>query len=146
MVTQKEVTILNIANVLTTIRILLAPMFMLLVFEEKYITAFVVILLATLTDFLDGTIARIWKLQTRLGKLLDPAADKIIVFFAALTLMIKFGFPIWIGIIIILRDVMVSIGAILFLLKNRSSSGSHTGRYVKHRVFRRWFRPWGPRW
>ncbi|MCK5282981.1 MAG: CDP-diacylglycerol--glycerol-3-phosphate 3-phosphatidyltransferase [Nanoarchaeota archaeon] len=117
---KKDKTTLNLANALSILRMVLAPFFMIEVFNGNYRIAFVIIFIAILTDFLDGHIARIWKMQTRLGKMLDPAADKIIIFFAIITLMIKFGFPPLLGIIIIARDLMFVPGSILFLYRNKN--------------------------
>lgn len=119
MVEKKDKAVLNLANGLSIARMILAPIFMLTVFNGHYKAAFIIILVATLTDFLDGHIARIWKMQTRLGKMLDPLADKIIILFAIVTLLIKFNFPLWIGLIIITRDIILLSGTITFLYKHR---------------------------
>jgi CDP-diacylglycerol--glycerol-3-phosphate 3-phosphatidyltransferase len=115
----KEKTILNLANGLSILRMLLGPVFMISVFREAYEVAFTVLLVATLTDFLDGQIARIWKMQTRLGKMLDPLADKIVIFFAIITLLIKFDFPIWVGILIIARDIIILAIGSVYIYKNK---------------------------
>ena len=80
----KDKRVVNVANALSVFRMLMAPVFMFLVFYDKFAYAFMVLLIATLTDFLDGHVARIYKLQTRIGKLLDPVADKVIMFFAVI--------------------------------------------------------------
>jgi len=116
----KDKTIINFANALSIIRMLLAPVFMIYIFRGEYKIAFFVILFATITDFLDGQVARIWNMQTRLGKLLDPMADKVIITFAVLSLLIKNGFPLWIGGMIILRDIIIAIIAINYLRKNKN--------------------------
>ncbi|MBD3163631.1 CDP-diacylglycerol--glycerol-3-phosphate 3-phosphatidyltransferase [Candidatus Woesearchaeota archaeon] len=116
---KKDRAVLNLANSLTIARMLLAPVFSALIFMEMYISAFIVILIATLTDFLDGHIARIWKMQTRLGKMLDPLADKVIISFAIITLLVKLDFPLWAGIPIILRDIILFSGGLVYLSKNR---------------------------
>ncbi len=98
---------------------ILGPVFMVAVFRGLYKEAFIIILIATLTDFLDGHIARIWKMQTRIGKMLDPLADKVVILCGVIALLIKFNFPIWIGVLIILRDFMILLAAIIYLSKNK---------------------------
>ncbi len=111
--------IFNVANGLSVLRMILAPVFMILVFANFFKSAFIVILIASLTDFLDGKIARAYKIQTRLGKMLDPLADKIIVFFAVITLVIKLKFPLWLALLIIGRDVILLAGSSVYLLRNK---------------------------
>jgi CDP-diacylglycerol--glycerol-3-phosphate 3-phosphatidyltransferase len=115
----KDKTALNVANGLSLLRILFAPLFMYMVFTDRYLAAVAVLIIATLSDFLDGQIARIWNMQTRVGKMLDPIADKAIIFFAALTLMIKFHFPLWLGILIVSRDLILFFGSVAYLMQNK---------------------------
>jgi CDP-diacylglycerol--glycerol-3-phosphate 3-phosphatidyltransferase len=112
-------TVLNIANALSLIRLMLGPFFMLAVFNGKYVGGFVLLLIAALTDFLDGKLARVLGIRTRTGKMLDPLADKVIIFFAVLTLLIEFKFPLWLGLIMILRDAILLVGGAIFLYKNK---------------------------
>ncbi len=118
----KDKAILNLANTLTIFRIILAPVFMYMMLNDLFISAFIIILIATLTDFLDGQVARIWHMQTRLGKLLDPLADKVIVFFALIVLVIKFEFPLWAALLIVSRDFILLIGGSIFLYKNKNKT------------------------
>ncbi len=110
---------LNVANSLSLLRMILAPVFMYLVFVDQFHWAVFVIFFAILTDFLDGQIARITNMQTRLGKMLDPMADKFIIFFAIVTLMLELNFPLWVGLLIISRDLILFFGGIIFLYKNK---------------------------
>jgi CDP-diacylglycerol---glycerol-3-phosphate 3-phosphatidyltransferase len=116
---REDKTVLNLANALTVLRMLLAPFFMFAVLNSRFIEAFIIIIVATFSDFLDGQIARIWKMQTRFGRMLDPLADKIIISFGVIALLIKFQFPLWIAIIILSRDIFLLIGSCIFLFKNR---------------------------
>ena len=115
----REKTVLNLANGLSLLRILLAPVFFVLVMRGEFLSAFFVLLFATLTDFIDGTVARLWNMQTRLGKMLDPAADKAIMLFAVLALVLKFGFPLWAGAVLMLRDAILLVGGSIFLYRNK---------------------------
>jgi cardiolipin synthase len=74
-------------------------------------TALAIFLIAAITDFLDGYLARLWQQQSSLGRMLDPIADKVLVAVVLLVLSadgILFGGHIWAAIIILSREVLVS--------------------------------------
>ncbi len=100
------------ANKLTILRFILAVAFVVLFYMEgqAYFTvAFVVFVIACISDFLDGYIARKYKQETKLGKLIDPLADKVLVF-AALILFVEKGIIWgWAVVIILSRDLMMGI-------------------------------------
>lgn len=62
---------------------------------------------AVFLDFLDGFIARNFSQESDLGKIIDPLADKILVFSMLLILTIKFDFPLWLAVFIVLRDILI---------------------------------------
>ncbi len=103
--------LLNAPNLLSLFRILLVPLLvavLLTKFEGKEFVGLGVFLLASLTDFLDGFIARRLGKVTRLGKLLDPAADKILTS-AAFISLVELGLaPAWMVVVIIAREFAVS--------------------------------------
>lgn len=101
----------NIPNILTCLRILLVPILVVVLltkFEGKEFVGLGVFLLAAFTDFLDGFLARRWGLITRLGKLLDPAADKILTSAAFISLVEMGLAPAWIVVTIVGREFAVS--------------------------------------
>lgn len=102
---------LNIPNVLTIFRILLVPILVVVLLTEVEGKEFIglgLFLLAALTDFLDGFIARRRRQITRLGKLLDPAADKILTS-AAFISLVELGLaPAWMVVVIVAREFAVS--------------------------------------
>jgi CDP-diacylglycerol--glycerol-3-phosphate 3-phosphatidyltransferase len=102
---------LNLPNVLTLFRILLVPplvVVLLTKFEDKEWWGLGLFLLAALMDFLDGYFARRRKQITRLGTLLDPAADKILMS-AAFISLVELGLaPAWMVVVIIAREFAVS--------------------------------------
>ena len=101
----------NLPNILTILRILMVPILVVVLltkFEGKEFVGLGVFLLAAFTDFLDGFIARRWKLVTRLGKLLDPAADKILTSAAFISLVEMDLAPAWIVVTIVGREFAVS--------------------------------------
>ena len=101
----------NIPNILTCFRILLVPILVVVLltkFDGKEFVGLGVFLLAAFTDFLDGFIARRWSLVTPLGKLLDPAADKILTSAAFISLVEMNLAPAWIVVTIVGREFAVS--------------------------------------
>lgn len=103
--------VFNLPNILTFLRILLVPLLVVVLltkFEGKEFVGLGVFLLAALTDFLDGFIARRYGLVTRLGKLLDPAADKILTSAAFISLVEMGLAPAWIVVTIVAREFAIS--------------------------------------
>lgn len=105
---------LTVSNVLTASRILLAPCVVLVIYLQLWSLAFFIFFYAGATDFFDGYIARLFKDQTSLGKMLDPIADKIFlsVSFGALAFLPSPLFPIpeWFFVIIMLRESILLVG------------------------------------
>ena len=102
---------LNLPNKLTLIRMFLAPMYlalMLIEFPCHYIVALAVFAVASLTDMLDGKIARKNNLITVFGKLLDPLADKMLTTAALLAFMREGWCSIWIVMIVLTREFAVA--------------------------------------
>ncbi len=102
---------LNLPNALTVFRILLVPVLVVVLLtsiEGKEWWGLGLFLLASLTDLLDGFIARRWGKITRLGKLLDPAADKILTSAAFISLVELGVAPAWMVVVIIAREFAVS--------------------------------------
>lgn len=107
---QSEKQIYNVPNILTMSRILIIPViFALLLFKKEiygvYASGFFVV--AALTDFIDGYIARKKKLVTNLGIFLDPLADKLLVITILIMLIPLSRIPAWIVAIIIFREIFV---------------------------------------
>ncbi len=104
---------MNLPNRLTIFRILLIPFFVaaLLVFPDKNeyrICADAIFIIASLTDMLDGKIARKYNLITNFGKFMDPLADKLLVSAAMVCLVELKELPAWVVIIIISREFIIS--------------------------------------
>lgn len=102
---------LNLPNVLTIIRILLVPILVAVLLTKTQHWEFVglgLFLIASFTDFLDGFLARRRKQVTRLGQLLDPAADKILTSAAFISLVELELAPAWMVALIIAREFAVS--------------------------------------
>ncbi len=103
---------MNLPNKLTVMRVCLIPFFVLFMLADLFGTAdryiaVLIFIVASLTDLLDGNIARKYNLVTNFGKFMDPLADKLLVG-AALICLSGVKIPVWIVIIIISREFIVS--------------------------------------
>ena len=107
---------INIVNSISFFRILSAPIILWLILEDKLEYAFWIFIVASFSDIFDGFIARKLNLVTDFGKILDPISDKILIFSILLALSYKNMLATPIIIIIILRDFIIVIGAVLALL------------------------------
>ncbi len=102
---------MNLPNKLTVARMIITPFFllaMLLEFNYHYLVAAIIFIAASITDFLDGNIARKHNLVTTFGKLCDPVADKMLTTAALLALMRVDLCSIWIVMIVITREFAVT--------------------------------------
>jgi cardiolipin synthase (CMP-forming) len=104
---------MGLANWLTVLRILLVPVFVSLLVYRRPGAALLVFTVAAATDLLDGYVARAHGLSTRLGAFLDPLADKLLVTASFITLTYLKVLPFWIAAVVISRDVLLIIGALL---------------------------------
>ena len=99
---------MNLPNKLTILRVILVPFFVLVFMKEQYLIALVLFCLASVTDALDGQIARKNNLVTNFGKIMDPLADKILVY-SALCLFLQIGIiKGWMLIVILAREFIVA--------------------------------------
>lgn len=99
---------MNLPNKLTVSRVIAVPVFIAAFMSKYYIAAFIIFVAAAFTDLLDGKIARKRGLVTNFGKIMDPLADKILVY-SALCLLLENGtIPVWTFIIILAREFIVA--------------------------------------
>lgn len=106
--------IFTVPNILSMFRLLMVPVFLVLVAQGDDIAALIVLAVASATDFLDGLIARRFNLMTKLGQLLDPAADRLFIFAALVGLAIRDVLPWWLVALVVARDVVIlAIGLVL---------------------------------
>lgn len=105
---------MNLPNKLTVFRVLLIPVFLVLIFMGTDVTRYIalaVFCIASFTDCLDGYIARKYNLVTNFGKFMDPLADKLLVCSAMIALTVVDSvvmLPAWVVIIIIAREFMIT--------------------------------------
>jgi cardiolipin synthase (CMP-forming) len=121
---------MTLPNQLTVLRILLIPVFVLLLAYDARIYALMVFLLTCISDSLDGYIARTWQQQTTLGAFLDPIADKLLMVTTFAALAVLQALPVPLTILLIGRDVLLSlvIGLVLFTTGRRLAGPSLLGR------------------
>ena len=113
--------IVTVPNMLTVFRMVLIPVFVTLLFYQRFILALSVFVVAGLTDGLDGLLARRFQQQSQLGTVLDPIADKLMMVTAFIVLSMRSIFPqpvpghlpipFWVTIAVISRDVFIVVGA-----------------------------------
>ncbi len=114
-------TFFNIPNSLTTLRIVLIPVFVTALLYRRYDYALIVFIAAAVTDFLDGLVARVKNQQTELGKFLDPIADKFLLVTSFVLFAIYDLVPKWLTITVISRDIIIVTGwLILYLITHRA--------------------------
>lgn len=98
---------MNLPNKLTVARAIAVPFFIVAYMLGWYLPAFIIFILASFTDMLDGKIARKYDLVTNFGKIMDPLADKVLVY-SAFCLMVPDPVPGWMLIIILAREFLVA--------------------------------------
>jgi len=109
---------INLPNILTLLRVLLIPLFVIFIINKYFGWALLTFAVAGITDGLDGLIARLTHQRTELGAYLDPIADKLLTFAAFISLAITEIIPSWLVVIVITRDVIILLGFLVMFLIN----------------------------
>jgi cardiolipin synthase len=113
-VTTVSTRIVTIPNLLSLLRLLLIPVFLVLLVFGHYVWALVVLVFSSVTDLVDGYVARHFNQITRLGQLLDPAADRLFIFTTLIGLAWTGFIPWWLAGVIFAREfLLLIIGVIL---------------------------------
>ena len=99
---------LTIPNALSILRLLLVPVFLILLLQEQNVAALWVLIFASASDWFDGFLARKLNQVTKLGARLDPAADRLYIFATLIGLAVNGNIPVWLAVVVILRDVMLA--------------------------------------
>lgn len=107
---------LTVPNVITLIRILLTPLFVILLIQGRYGPALLVFLCASVSDFVDGLIARHWQQRSPLGTVLDPLADKLLLMSSFILLSLYRLIPPWLAVVVISRDFILVAGILILKL------------------------------
>lgn len=101
---------INIPNILTVLRILVTPLFVIFLIRGQHGYALAVFIFAGISDGLDGLIARMFNQRSDLGAVLDPIADKLLLTAAYISLGILKDIPGWLAVVVISRDVLIVTG------------------------------------
>lgn len=120
---EPEVTtdrVLTVPNVLSALRLVGVPFFLWLILADHDGWALALLIVSSFTDYLDGKIARRWHLVSRVGQLLDPAADRLYILATLLGLAIRGIIPWWLVVLLIAREVFIA--ALLPFLRTRGYS------------------------
>lgn len=113
---------MNWANIVTIIRILIVPGLIISLVNyiggnDLYrIFAIVLFSIASISDFLDGFIAKVFNQETELGRFLDPVADKLLLISTFVMLVVVKLIPVWVVIVVITRDIIILLGCIIIYL------------------------------
>ncbi|MFQ6038481.1 MAG: CDP-alcohol phosphatidyltransferase family protein, partial [Candidatus Aminicenantales bacterium] len=116
----------TIPNFFSLLRVAFVPVFVAMMVQRKIESAFAVFLAASATDLLDGMTARLWRQRTKIGGLLDPAADKLLMTAAIIVLSVPTvsrpnTIPIWLTGIVVSRDLAIGVCAlVLYKLRGQS--------------------------
>lgn len=108
--------ILTVANVITIVRIILIPVFIVLLFNKQNVPAFIVFVIACISDGVDGFVARHFNQGSKLGVVLDPIADRGLILAGSIVLCMLDRLPMWIVVLVFLRDITFLCGG-LYLMK-----------------------------
>ena len=109
---------MTIPNLISIFRILLVPVFLVFIINNRFLAGLMVFVLAGLSDAADGMVARLFNQKSRLGSYLDPLADKCLLAAAFICLAVMQIIPIWLTILVITRDILILLGASILFLKN----------------------------
>ena len=110
---------MNLPNKITILRILLTPFFISFILYSKWEMALIIFIIAAVSDGIDGYLARTLKQRTELGKVLDPIADKLLILSAFIAFSVvndlpaAIKLPYYVPIVIISRDAIIVLGALL---------------------------------
>jgi cardiolipin synthase len=104
----------HLPNLITLARIALVPVLILLLKDQDYAAALIVFVIAGVSDALDGYLAKRLNVQSRLGAILDPAADKLLLVSAYVMLTVLGHIPFWLVLVVVFRDLLIVGGYLLY--------------------------------
>jgi cardiolipin synthase len=122
----------TVPNLLTYVRLLAVPVFVALHLGGRPGWALILFLVASLTDWLDGLLARLLDQRTRLGAFLDPLADKLLTGAALIVLFVEHEAPLWMVLLVAFRDGSMALGAVVVKRKGLDlpAAPSRVGKYA----------------
>lgn len=111
---------MTIPNLITSLRIILVPIFVIYLINDRHSAALVVFIIAGLSDGADGLLARLLNQKSQLGAYLDPLADKLLLVAAFIVLAVRGFVPPWLTVLVISRDVLILLGVLILFLVGTS--------------------------
>jgi cardiolipin synthase len=121
--------VLTIPNLLSLARILLIPVFVLLLLHHGTEAAGLILLgFVVATDWVDGVVARRTGQVSELGKWLDPIADRVAIGAALVTLVVRGAFPLWAALLILVRDGLILLAGTVLLARRKRIDVRHIGK------------------
>ncbi|MCX8502119.1 MAG: CDP-alcohol phosphatidyltransferase family protein [Alphaproteobacteria bacterium] len=115
----KKTFVTALPTVLTLSRIIAVPLVLWLVMDSNYVMAFWIFAYASITDALDGALARFLDARTELGAYLDPLADKLLLVSIFVSLGYQHYIPLWLVILVAFRDLLIIGGVVVFQTADR---------------------------
>jgi cardiolipin synthase (CMP-forming) len=109
----------NLPNLITLARMLMTPLAVLMIISQRFMPAFLIFILAGVSDAIDGFIAKRFNLRSELGAYLDPLADKALLISIYVSLAIYAGLPAWIAVTVVSRDVMILVAVLVSWLLDK---------------------------
>ena len=109
----------NLPNFITLARMVMTPLAVMMIISQRFFPAFLIFILAGVSDAVDGFIAKEFGLRTELGAYLDPLADKALLISIYVSLAIYAGLPAWIAITVVSRDVMILVAVLVSWLLDK---------------------------
>ena len=113
---ERDRRIVTIPNLISVVRLLCAPVFVWLLADDQGIAAAAVLAVLGASDWVDGWIARRFDQGSDLGKVLDPVADRVLLLVAAVALSIDGSVPIVVGVLVLVREAVVSIAVLVLAM------------------------------
>lgn len=129
-----EANWINVPNSITLFRLALVPVFLTLQVTHQPEWALACFAMAAISDGLDGLLARLLNQRTKLGGVLDPVADKVLIFAALVVLVLQSRLPLWLLLVTAFRDLLMVVGAIVVKRKNLEIP-THPSRIGKYATF-----------
>ncbi len=111
---------LSFPNILTLVRFLLSTLVFFFLMKKETLISLVLFVVVAITDVADGFFAKNMKLKSSFGEMLDPMADKFMVFLALIALFVRYDFPVY-GILIVARDIISLLGSLMIFLMHKKN-------------------------
>lgn len=107
---------MTVPNLITMIRIILTPVFIIYLINDDFKLALVVFGVCSVSDGVDGLLARTFNQKSTLGTYLDPLADKILLVASFIVLSVRGFLPSWLTVMVISRDILILLGVLVLFL------------------------------